>query len=314
MNIGIIGAGYWGSKLASEYIQLAREGIIDGIGICDVREEVLEKFNDKKVIKKSRDYHSFLKEDKIDAVHIAVNNAFHYDVAKEALENGKHVLLEKPMTTESNKAYELIEVSANHGLILQVGHIFRFANVIRKAREMISKGEFGELRYFTLKWTTLMQPISGVDIMWDLLPHPLDIIHFLTGRWPHDWQVMAKSYRRKEPNELAIINLDYKDFIATIELSWVTPERKRLMEVIGAEKMAKVECVKQEMHIFENGKEYDVKIEVNNTIREEALNFISSIKNKKMPFNSHIIGAKNVDAIEKIIKSMGYFPPSQNKK
>lgn len=305
MNVGVIGVGYWGSKVVREYIDLVKEKKIDGVGVCDVREEVLNNFrNIDIVVKVSKDYKEFLKDENIEAVHICTNNATHYEVAKYALENGKHVLLEKPMTTDASKAYELVELSAHNGLILQVGHIFRFANVIRKAKELVDKKFFGKIYYFTLKWTTFMPSIQGVDIIWDLLPHPLDIIHFLTGKWPSNWQVMAKFYRREKLNEMTFINLDYKDFVANVELSWITKERKRLMEIVGEERMAKVECVKQKMHIFEDGKEYDMEIEANNTIKEEAINFIESIKNRKMPFNSHIIGAKNVDIIEKIMESL----------
>jgi len=305
MNIGIVGIGYWGSKVAREYLDLAKERKIDGVGLCDVSDSALGKFEDEYIIKKSKDYKEFLSSDEIDGVHIAANNKFHYDVAKEALFRGKHVLLEKPMTTEANRAYELIEISAKHGLILQVGHIFRFANVIRKAKELMDEDYFGKIQYLTLKWTTLMEPMDGVDIIWDLLPHPLDMIHFLTGKWPSEWQVMAKAFRREGPSEMVFINLDYGDFIANIELSWLTPERKRLMEIVGSERMAKVECVKQKIHVFEgNERDFDLEVEGNNTIREEALNFVDSIKNGKMPFNSHIIGAKNVDIIEKIMKSV----------
>lgn len=305
MNVGVIGVGYWGSKVVREYIDLVKEKKIDGVGVCDMREEVLNNFrNIDIVVKVSKDYKEFLKDENIEAVHICTNNATHYEVAKYALENGKHVLLEKPMTTDASKAYELVELSAHNGLILQVGHIFRFANVIRKAKELVDKKFFGKIYYFTLKWTTFMPSIQGVDIIWDLLPHPLDIIHFLTGKWPSNWQVMAKFYRREKLNEMTFINLDYKDFVANVELSWITKERKRLMEIVGEERMAKVECVKQKMHIFEDGKEYDMEIEANNTIKEEAINFIESIKNRKMPFNSHIIGAKNVDIIEKIMESL----------
>ncbi len=305
MNVGVIGVGYWGSKVVREYIDLVKEKKIDGVGVCDMREEVLNNFrNIDIVVKVSKDYKEFLKDENIEAVHICTNNATHYEVAKYALENGKHVLLEKPMTTDASKAYELVELSAHNGLILQVGHIFRFANVIRKAKELVDKKFFGKIYYFTLKWTTFMPSIQGVDIIWDLLPHPLDIIHFLTGKWPSSWQVMAKFYRREKLNEMTFINLDYKDFVANVELSWITKERKRLMEIVGEERMAKVECVKQKMHIFEDGKEYDMEIEANNTIKEEAINFIESIKNRKMPFNSHIIGAKNVDIIEKIMESL----------
>ena len=308
MNIGVIGLGYWGNKVLREYIDLVEEGKIDGVGICDVRKGIVEKFDDifdAAITKTDNDYKGFLKDDDIDAVHICTNNATHYEVAKEALQNGKHVLLEKPMTIDAHKAYELVEISANNGLILQVGHIYRFANVIRKAKELMEKEYFGNTYYLTLKWATLMEPIQGVDIIWDLLPHPLDMIHFITGKWPSGWQVMARAYRREKPNEMTFINLDYGDFIANIELSWVTPERKRLLAIVGSDRSAEIECVEQKMQIFEmDEKNFDVEINANNTIREEALNFIGSIKDRKMPFNSHIVGAKNVDVIEKIMESI----------
>lgn len=306
MNIGVIGAGYWGKKVIGEYLDLASEDIIDGVGICDTQDDVLKNYKDKdnvKIIEK--DFKKFVHDEVIDAVHICVNNNSHYLVATEALQNETHVLLEKPMTVTSREAYKLLELSAQQGLILQVGHIFRFANVIRKAKELMEKDYFGNRYYLTLKWTTLMAPMESVDIIWDLLPHPLDMLHFLTGEWPVDWQVLSRAYRRDSPSEMAFIHFIYDDFIANIELSWVNPERKRLMEIIGSERSAKIECVKQKMHIFEgNNKDFDMEIKNNNTIRDEAMNFIESINNKKMPFNSHIIGAKNVDIIEKIMESI----------
>jgi predicted dehydrogenase len=306
MNIGVIGAGYWGKKVVGEYLDLASEGIIDSVGICDAREDVLNTYKNNDAVNiLERDYKKFVLDEGIDAVHICVNNNNHYMVANEALEHETNVLLEKPMTTTSREAYKLLELSAQYGLILQVGHIFRFANVIRKAKDLIETNYFGNRYYLTMKWTTLMNPMEGVDIIWDLLPHPLDMLHFLTGEWPIDWQVLSRAYRRKSPSEIALIHFIYDDFIADIELSWITPERKRLMEIIGSKRSAKIECVKQNMHIFEgNNKDFDMEIQDNNTIRDEALNFINSIKNQKMPFNSHIIGAKNVDIIEKIMESL----------
>ena len=305
MNIGVIGVGYWGSKVVNEYLQLAKERIIGEVEICDVNMKASVDYGKNPFVGFiSTNYKEFLKKD-IDGVHICTPNDTHYAIAKEALENGKHVLIEKPMTTNSNDAYKLIELSADNGLILQVGHIFRFANVIRKAKELMKENYFGKVYYFTLKWTTMMQPIKGVDIIWDLLPHPLDIIHFLTGEYPYRWQAMGGHFRRGELSEMAFINLDYGSFKANVELSWLTRHRKRELLIAGEKRVAVIECVKQKMKVHEGEQgenTTEIKIEANNTIREEALNFISSIKNGKMPFNSHIIGAKNVDIIERIME------------
>jgi len=306
MNIGVIGIGSWGRRVLGEYADLSKDGKIDGFGICDNNKDLLNKYkkeHNPNII--SNDYKDFLKKDEIDAVHICLPNNFHYKVAKEALVNGKHVLLEKPMTVKSDEAYELIEIASQNGLILQVGHIFRFANVIRRVKELFDENYFGDIYYLTMNWTTLMNPMEGIDIIWDLLPHPLDMIHFLTGKWPSEWKIISRAYRREELSEVAFINLNYDKFFATIGLSWVTPERKRLLEIVGSNRSARVECVKQKIHIFEgNERDFDLEVQSNNTIKDEAMNFITSIKQNKMPFNSHIIGAKNVDIIEKILKNV----------
>ena len=300
VKIGVVGIGYWGSKVAREYLNLVENRVIDSVSLCDIDKGRLGLF---KGVKTFTSLEKFLRN--VDAVHICTNNHTHYMVAKKALENNVHVLVEKPMTISSNDAYHLVELASEKGMVLQVGHIFRFANVIRKTKELVCNNYFGKIYYFTLKWTTLMQPVKGVDIIWDLLPHPLDIIHFLMGKWPVDWQIMARHYRREKLSEIAFINLDYRDFVANIELSWLTPERKRLMEIVGSDKMAKIECVKQKMMIvIEGNNRYEIPVEANNTIREEILNFIEAVDSRKMPFNSHIIGAKNVDVIENIIRDV----------
>jgi predicted dehydrogenase len=306
MNIGVIGVGSWGRRVLGEYADLSKEEIIDGFGFCDNNKELLKKYEKEynpNII--SYDYKDFLKNDDVDAVHICIPNKYHYEVAKEALTNGKHVLLEKPMTAKSDEAYRLIELASQNGLILQVGHIFRFANVIRRVKELFDEKYFGDIYYLSMNWTTLMNPMEGIDIVWDLLPHPLDMIHFLTGKWPSDWNITSRAFRREKLSEVAFMNLDYNSFFATIGLSWVTPERKRLLEVVGSSRSAKVECVKQNIHIFEgNENQFDLEVKSNNTIKEEAINFVNSIRENKMPFNSHIIGAKNVDVIEKIVKNI----------
>lgn len=296
MKIGVVGVGYWGSKVVNEYLDLVEDRIIDSVSLCDIDKGRLGLF---KGVKTSTSLEEFLRN--VDAVHICTNNHTHYQIAKKALENDVHVLVEKPMTTSSSDAYHLVELASEKGMVLQVGHIFRFANVIRKTKELLDNEFFGKIYYFTLRWTTLMQPIKGVDIIWDLLPHPLDIIHFLTGKYPLSWNVMARHFRREKLSELAFINLDYGNFVANIELSWLAPERKRMLEIVGSDKMARIECVRQKMSIIAEDDRYEISIEANNTIREEILNFIEAVDSGKMPFNSHIIGAKNVDIIEKII-------------
>lgn len=133
--------------------------------------------------------------------------------------------------------HNLVEIASENGLVLQVGYIFRFANVIRKVKELYEEGFFGDIRYFKLEWTSLITPIKDLDIIWDLLPHPLDIINFITGEWPSRFGVTGRAYRREELNEVAFIQADFnKKFFANIEISWLQPIRRRIMEIVGSKR------------------------------------------------------------------------------
>ena len=299
MRIGIVGIGHWGKKLIDEYSALKEEGIIEDVIACDIKKDALQSLPSN--VTTIDNYHKMISMDMVDAVHIASNNYTHYTFATEAIEHEKHVLLEKPMATSSKDAYHLVELSSRNGTILQVGHIFRFANVMRDLKRYITDKYFGDIRYISTRWTNLMPPIPSVDIVWDLLPHQIDIIHFLTDKYPSSFRRVSKSFRRDRLAEASIITLDYDDFIAGIKLSWVTPKRSRHIEIVGSERMASVDAVGQKIHVIsDDGNKYDLSVEVNNTIRSEILNFIESIKTGKMPFNSHIIGARNTEIVEKI--------------
>lgn len=299
MKIGLIGIGKWGQKFANEYIQLMKEGVID-VAFYDMDKAKLEQF---KGIETFSSLDNAVKN--VDAVHICTPDYTHYDVAKKALNAGINVLIEKPMTNDSDKAYRLVELASNENLILQVGHIFRFANVIRKVRELYKEKHFGDVYHFNLAWTHLMPPRPKVDILWDLLPHPLDMMHFITGEWPKDFTGVGRSFRRNELNEITSLDMIYENnSFANIHVSWVTPMRRRTLEIVGSERSLWAECVKQELKIFENDREQEIKIESNNTMREEALNFVEAIKTGKNTFNSSIIGARSVEMIERALKSL----------
>jgi len=303
MKIGVIGIGRWGTKVAREYIALMDEGVVDSVILCDINNFMLKPFADIAIVCNRID--DAIR--KAEGIHICTPNSTHYEIAKKALESGVHVLVEKPMTTDHNQAYELVEIATAENLILQVGHIYRFANAIRKIKELYENNYFGNVYYFNLTWTHLMPYMEGVDILWDLLPHPLDILNFITRKWPKEFVGVGRAFRRSELNEVVSLQAIFDDGVfANIHLSWLSPIRRRTLEIVGSKRTALVECVKQEIKIFDgnNNKERLLDVEVNNTIRDEALNFIKAIKTGKNNFNSSIVGARNVEMIERAINSL----------
>lgn len=301
MKIGVIGIGRWGTKVAKEYIVLMNEGIIDSVILCDADSSRLKPFADVAITCNQLDDVIL----KVDGIHICTPNSTHYEIAKKALESGVHVLVEKPMTTDHNQAYELVELATAENLILQVGHIYRFANAIRKIKELYENDYFGDVYYFNLTWTHIMLYMEGVDILWDLLPHPLDILNFITRKWPVVFVGVGRAFRRSALNEVVSLQAIFDDGIfANIHLSWLSPIRRRILEIVGSKRTALVECVKQEIKIFEENEEKLLEVEVNNTIKDEALNFIRAIETGKNNFNSSIVGARNVEMIERAINSL----------
>jgi len=306
MIIGVIGVGYWGKKVAREYIELMREGIIDKVILCDAVESNLD------IMKKECEeceYVSNYKQlfDKVDGVHICTPNSTHYQIAKDFLDHKINVLVEKPMTLKFSEARKLAYKAYNKNIVLAVGHIFRFNTAVRKVKELYEKGEFGKLYYAKLQWKTLMDAPPERDIIYDLAPHPFDILNFIVDDWPISVSAIGKAYRRKDYEEVAYINAEYQDsFIANIEVSWIYPEKIRRVEIMASKKFVRLEAVKQEIEIFdiENNKWEKLEITPNNTIRDEVLHFIKAIENRTTPINDGFNAAENVRVLEAAVKSM----------
>jgi predicted dehydrogenase len=147
--------------------------------------------------------------------------------------------------------------------------------------------------------------MEDVDILWDLLPHPLDILNFITEKWPVEFIGVNKAFRRGKLGEVASLQAIYNDGVfASIHLSWLCPIRRRTLEIVGSKRTALVDCVKQEIEIWEEEEKTMLEVKANNTIRDEVLNFLDAMKTGRNNFNSSIVGARNVEMIEKAIKSL----------
>ena len=230
-------------------------------------------------------------------VHICTPNSTHFELSKKALGSGVNVLIEKPMTEDVTHANDLVELAISKGLLLQVGHLFRFANIVRKIKQLIESKELGEIYYLNMSWTHLIPPIDNVDVIFDLLPHPLDIINFITDKWPIDFTGIGKTCRREKYADVAILDLFYDNFFANVYLSWLSPERKRILEVIGSRKSLFVDCVTQTGKISGRYGSEDLNVTKNNTIRDEILNFMSSLETGTNNYNTGTVGAQSIATI-----------------
>lgn len=311
INVGVIGAGYWGKKITNEYYLLSQKGFSIKLGgVCDSLDSSLDGYREKFGIPLlTTDYIKLLHSPDIDAVHICTPNQTHYKICRDALDCGKHVLLEKPMTLDPKKAYELVDFAGKRGLVLSVGHIFRFNNALFELRKRIKEGYFGDIHHLRLQWTTLMEPPMNRDIIWDLAPHPFDIINYLLDDWPVKLRCISHSCK-KNLSELAYIDVALsRGVTAHIELSWLLPGKARRVSVIGSERIADCDTLNQNVAIYDAVSSFELEVDVNNTMEAELKHFIDSISNNGLGNgfkvkNSGILGAKVVELLEHCNRSV----------
>jgi len=305
LNVGIIGVGYWGKKIVDEFTKVES---VQVIGVSDLDEKNLAFCNERYGIKAGfKDYKQLLAQKDLQAVSVSTPNAMHYQVCKDALEAGMHVLVEKPITLTSKEGKELVDLAQKKGLMLSVGHIFRFNNALAEVRRLIKEEKFfGRLFLIELNWTNLEKAFPDRDVLWDLAPHMFDIQNYLLGQWPEEVSCVGGPFRRKEGEETAYVLCKHKGgAIGMSNISWLVPRKTRQVVLVGENRSAVIDAVGQEVTVHESGYTYKLHVERNNTIRDELEHFVKSIGDPQTETkNSGMVGLKTVELIEAAKRSM----------
>ena len=307
MRIGVVGTGYWGSKVAAEYSLLKAEGIVDKVLAYDIVPDRGRNLPIQGLVRAASLDTLF---EAVDAVHICTPIPTHFSVATAALSRKKHVLVEKPMATSARECQDLMALAAREGLLLQVGHIFRFSALLERMRELIVSGKIGVPQHFSLSWT---QPItnggganaiqnSSVD--WDLLPHPVDILNQLTDTWPDSVRGLRPLNPGSRSGLMAHVFLSYnRGPTALVEVSFAHCVKRREIQVIGSEGMIIADVVEGGMTRYGPNGERDIFTIQNNTLRGELEHFVASIESGKNSRISSVIGLQVVSIIEKSLEN-----------
>jgi predicted dehydrogenase len=258
IKIGIIGLGKWGKNHLK---------VFSGINDCDLigfadpdlnTKETAEEYD----IKHFSNYQDLLKE--VDAVTVVAPTNLHYEIVKNCLNAGKHVLVEKPITLNPKEAEELIELAKSKKLILSVGYLFRFNNSVKKLKE-ISK-HIGEIHYITSRYIhSTKPPRKDSGAILNLGIHMIDILNFILNDKPKTVFCKKNNLLSKEMEDSAIMLLNYKNFAASIEVSCCHPEKKRDMWIIGSNEKVYIDFLKQEIV------RYPIKVSYEEIIRKKEI-------------------------------------------
>ncbi len=312
MGIGVVGAGYWGRKLIPEYLALSKTNEnVELKYVVDTDRERLGNIAEEFGLARNTletDISRVLKDPSVLAVHLALPNELHYSVGMEAIESHKHVLLEKPMALTVRDAFKLARKAEEESVVLHIGHIFRFNNAVREARALLSKGAIGRPLYYGVNWEALLSPPEGRDIVFDLGPHPIDVLNFLSGEWPSRVVTLGKSFlrRKKDHEEVAETVAEFEgDIFAHIGLSWLySGPKRRQISITGDSGTVEVDALNQEIMVYGQGPQKNHPVVANNTILSMITHFVNSILKGEAPQGSGLVGAMTVAVLSAMRESM----------
>lgn len=258
MNIGFIGCGYWGPNMIRNFNAMDNVTVK---AVADLRPERLEfiKKQFPSIASITTDAESVLQDTAIEAIVICTPVSSHFPLGKAALENGKHLLLEKPFTATVEQSEQLIELAEKKNLKLMVDHTFIYTGAVRTIKEYIKSGQLGDLYYFDSVRVNLGLFQHDVNVIWDLAPHDVSIMDYLLDQEPLAISATGVAHFEKSIENIAYISTYYENnLLGHIHVNWLAPVKVRKTLISGSKKM----IIYDDMEPSEKVKIYDKGIDI----------------------------------------------------
>lgn len=304
MNIGVIGCGYWGNHLLRNFSQSELWNLVVA---CDTDINQLKKVNYLyPSVKTTTDVDVLLSFPKLDAVVIATPVLSHFELAKKAISRKLHTWIEKPITAEVQQAVELINLAKENEVLVNVDHTYIYTPAVRKIKELIQKGELGDILYYDSIRINLGLFQHDVNVIWDLAPHDISILNYLIDKKPVAVSATGSAvikYNNKDLESLAYITIYYEDLtIAHLSVNWLSPVKIRQIIIGGSKKMLVFDDIatSEKIKVFDSGVQltnrediyetlvqyrvgdmYSPSLANKEALKEEVEHFYYSIKNKQ---------------------------------
>lgn len=325
MNVAIAGCGYWGPNLARNFNALADCRVT---GVCDTDPVRLQHMkNLYPEVEAFLDFGEILKRSDIEAVVIATPTRLHYPMAMQALESGRHVLVEKPIATSVQDCESLLEAAEDKDLILMVGHTFIFSPVIRKIKEIIRQGDLGELQYVSSRRLNLGLFQTDFNVAWDLAPHDISVILYILGEMPAGVNCQGKAHVTPGIEDVTNMTLTFGSGVfALIHNSWLDPNKVRQMTFVGKQRMLAYDDIEPfekiriydkrvevpphydtfaEFHFsYHHGDMYSPAVKQTESLSLECRHFVDCIRNGAQPESGGVEGLHVVQVLEAASKSL----------
>ncbi|MEM9379886.1 MAG: Gfo/Idh/MocA family oxidoreductase [Planctomycetota bacterium] len=252
IGIGVVGAGYWGPKLIRNFQASSDTRVI---GVCDRDPARLEAVGaGDSTIALHADLDSLLEDPSVDAVAIATPVHTHFDLARRALESGRHVLVEKPLAPTVAEAEALVVLAEEKGLTLLCDHTFLYHPAVEAMKGLVDDGTIGRPLHFDSVRVNLGLFQPDINVLWDLAPHDISILSYLIPEAPIRVSATGASHWGKGTASVAYLSIEYPDqFIAHVHVSWLAPVKVRTLMLSGTERMV----IYDDNQVVEKVKVYD---------------------------------------------------------
>ncbi|SRR3989344_3489008 len=318
-KVGLIGCGYWGKNHLRTLRDIG-EGILKTV--CDLN----RPSNFPTSINFTQNYNDLLNDSEINGVILATPTATHYRLAEQFLLHGKNVLVEKPITTNSAEAKSLANLADERRLVLMVGETFRYNSAVRFAKNMVDKGEIGDLRYMESRRVGLGPIRADVSALWDLATHDIYLASMFANKSPDCVSYQGVSHNG-HLDDIVSLNLKFTnpDVLATIYVNWEHPVKERKIIVGGKKKSILIDDVQpsEKIVVYERGVDYQPKeggfgefigstrdgeiripkLKINQPLEEELRHFMRCIAGETKCESDGLVGLQTVSVLEAAEKS-----------
>jgi predicted dehydrogenase len=323
LKVGIIGYGYWGPNIVRNFSSIEGSTVLS---ICDCDQIALYRARQSYPnIPVTRDCNDILSSPQIDVVAVITPVSTHFALAKKALENGKHVFVEKPFTATVAEADELITLAEKKKLIIMVDHTFLFTGAVRKIKELVKEKILGELYYYDSIRVNLGLFQSDVNVIWDLAPHDFAVMDYLLDEKPIAVSACGKAHVNGQEDTAYVTAMFSNNLIAHFNVNWLSPVKVRTTLIGGEKKMLvwndleadeKIKIYDKGVEIkskeddytlrvnYRSGDMYSPRVEQMEALKIETAYFLKCIKENTTPINDGLSGMRIVRMLEASSESL----------
>jgi predicted dehydrogenase len=327
IGIGVIGYGYWGPNLVRNFQECPDAAVR---AVCDADPARLAQASRRyPAVAVTTDPAELVANPAVDAVVIATPVRYHFDLAAAALRAGKHVFIEKPITSTAEQAMRLIDEAAARRLVVMVDHTFVYTGAVRKMRELADNGDLGDIYYYDSVRINLGLFQNDVNVLWDLAVHDLSIMDYVLQRQPTAVSATGLAHVEGRPENIAYMTIFFDgSLIGHVHVNWLAPVKVRRTMLGGSRRMIvfddleasekiKVydrgismsanpspQSVYQMLVGYRTGDMWAPQLEVHEALQAGAAHFIDCIRNTRTPITDGHAGLNVVRLLEAASESM----------